>query len=50
MKNKDLREKVFVFIEKYKQQEKYYLIKLHSLISEGDNEVMISIIDNSHEI
>ena len=46
---KELKKLVFIFAEKYKRPvDKYFTIKINEL-TDG-NEVMISIIDVSHEV
>ena len=45
-----LKKMFFVFSQEYFQAEKYFMIKINRLVGENENEVMISILDTSHEI
>ena len=41
---------VFIYNKEYAPVDKYFTIKINKIKSENDNEIMISIIDASHEI
>ena len=41
---------VFVFIQEFAIADKYYKIKINEIMTENENEIMITIIDASHEI
>ena len=46
--NTKLKNTTFIFISKYEHKDQYFQIKVNKLRGENKNEVMISIIDNSH--
>ena len=47
---RQLKNKTFVFAEEYCQEERFFSIKINQLVGENENEVMISIVDNSDQI
>ena len=46
----ELKNIVFKYEAKYKEQDKYFTIKLNLLIDENENQAMITITDSSHLI
>ena len=50
MEKSDLKKIVLIEIGGFKDNEKYFQIKLNELIGENENELMITIVDCSHQI
>ena len=46
----DIQKKVFIFSKNYRQEERYFSFKLNYLGGKNRSEVMISVIDTSHEV
>ena len=44
---KELTQKTFIFSQIYQTKEQYFTIKIDKIVSMKENEVMISIVDNS---
>ena len=50
MDKKQLQKKTFIFAQIYQAKEQYFTVKINNLVGENENEVMISIIDNSDQV
>ena len=45
-----LKNTVFIYAPQYIRPDKFFTVKIHELVGENVNQVMISIIDRSHSV